>query len=515
MISVIIPTYNRDYVIERSIRSVLNQTYRDIELIIVDDCSTDGTEKLVKAIAQEDDRLRYVKLGTRSGQCLARNTGVGMAQGDYIAFQDSDDAWRPNKLKMQLDALLKTNADVCTCRFERHNYEQMFDVIYPTIPAGFISRQMLIMDSRVSTQTILAKRAVFDNFMFDPEMPRLVDYEWTIRASELYQFFLVDDVLVDVFLQDDSITRTSREMLVNCCSLIWKKHAGLCARHPEFEFAIRPLAEPTDRLAIFFDNLARVQDDLESHDENGRPVICDVLSNPDSLKPLMEITRSITMPLSPYKGGIYLNFGRGYSRDVHFHPSFRSVENGIVTLGWDLDACCNGGIPRSIRIDPDEGTMRKYRVVDVQLDGQQVNARPLNAFGHIDGWDVFYTTDPMYELVQASGTGMLSISFESSAITRADIMDPIETLRSNITILEQQNESKDRTVMELRAEADRQKEQLTQLSQKNAKQRNELNKTKKHLSKAEHNLKTVKQSRSWRIGRGITWLPRKIKRLFR
>ena len=511
MVSVIIPTYNRGYVIERSIRSVLNQTYQDIELIIVDDCSTDGTEELVKAIGQEDDRLRYTRLDARSGQCVARNVGIEMARGDYIALQDSDDAWRPNKLEMQLRALVAANADVCTCRFKRHNYEKRFDVVFPTAPAGLISRQALIKESQVGTPTILAKRVVFNDYMFDPEMPRLVDFEWSIRASGSYRFFLLDDVLVDVYLQNDSITRSSQEVLTRSFQLIWKKHAELCAKYPEFEFAIRPLAESTDRLAVFFDNLARVQDELEAQNESDRPSICNVLSNPDSLRSLTEITRSITMPLSPYKGGIFLNYGSGYSKDVHFHPSCRSVEHGVVTLGWDLDTCCKGGVPRSIRIDPDEGTMRKYRVVDVTLDGQQVDARPLNAFAQVDGWDVFYTTDPMYELAQTSGTGMLSISFESRAIAQADIMAPIEALRANIKILEQRNEGNERAVAELRAEVGRQQKQLTQLSQKNAKQGKELNKANKRLLKAERRLESITHSSSWCIGRGITWLPRKIK----
>lgn len=520
MISVIIPTFNRGYIIETAIRSVLSQTYEDIELIIVDDCSTDCTESLVKAIAQEDDRLRYTKLDKRSGACVARNVGIEMARGEYIAFQDSDDSWRPNKLETQFKALLESGADVCTCRFKRHNFDDVFDIIYPTLPSGFICRQMLITRSQVSTGTILAKRAVFNDFVFDSEMPRLQDFEWTIRASERYRFFLVDDVLVDTYLQDDSITSTSQEVLMDSFRLIWKKHAGLCAKHPEFEFAIRPLAEPTDRLAIFFDNLTHVQDDLATHDENSRPLICDVLSDPDSLKALIEVTRTVMQPLNPYRGGIYLDYGSGYSKDVHFHPSYRSVEHGIVTLGWDLNACCDGNTPCSIRIDPDEGTMRKYRVVDVTLDDQPADVRPLNAFEHSDGWDVFFTIDPMYELVQTSGTGMLSISFESKVVVQADIMAPIEVLQSNVEDLKQRSILNEQTIAEQQAKINSQQEQVSRLSRNNSKQRKELNKvnkkldsTSKRLAKLENNLKSIKQSHSWRIGRGVTWLPRKIKRL--
>lgn len=88
MISVVIPTYNRAQTIRMAVDSVLNQTYRDIELIIVDDASTDGTQDVVTQIA--DDRIRYLRLEQRSGACNARNIGALSARGEFISFQDSD-----------------------------------------------------------------------------------------------------------------------------------------------------------------------------------------------------------------------------------------------------------------------------------------------------------------------------------------------------------------------------------------------------------------------------------------
>ena len=86
MISVIIPTYNRAGTLLAAAQSVLQQTYRDIELIIVDDGSTDDTSKVVSAL--QDGRVRYIPLGKNRGACAARNRGIDEAKGEYIAFQD-------------------------------------------------------------------------------------------------------------------------------------------------------------------------------------------------------------------------------------------------------------------------------------------------------------------------------------------------------------------------------------------------------------------------------------------
>ena len=104
MVSVIIPTYNRAARLPMSVESVLNQTYRDLEIIIVDDGSTDLTEDVVRAMS--DSRIRYIKHPRNLGGCKARNTGVSNAKGEYIAFQDSDDVWHADKLEVELKALL-------------------------------------------------------------------------------------------------------------------------------------------------------------------------------------------------------------------------------------------------------------------------------------------------------------------------------------------------------------------------------------------------------------------------
>ena len=109
MVSVIIPTYNREKTILRAINSVLDQTYKEIELIIVDDGSIDNTRKIVESLNCQKIKYIYQKNG---GAAKARNTGIIAASGEYISFQDSDDYWYPEKLEKQLAELEDKNADI-------------------------------------------------------------------------------------------------------------------------------------------------------------------------------------------------------------------------------------------------------------------------------------------------------------------------------------------------------------------------------------------------------------------
>lgn len=100
LVSVIMPSYNTAEFIGQTISSVLNQTYQNFEIIIVDDCSTDNTDDIVKSF--NDERIRYYKNAVNSGAAVSRNTALKNAKGKWIAFLDSDDLWEPNKLELQI-----------------------------------------------------------------------------------------------------------------------------------------------------------------------------------------------------------------------------------------------------------------------------------------------------------------------------------------------------------------------------------------------------------------------------
>lgn len=118
LVSIIMPSWNTDHFIAASIKSVINQTYSNWELIIVDDCSTDKTDDVVSSFA--DPRIKYIKNDHNMGAALTRNRAMREAQGEWIAFLDSDDLWMPDKLAKQI-AFMESNG----YNFSYHEYERI------------------------------------------------------------------------------------------------------------------------------------------------------------------------------------------------------------------------------------------------------------------------------------------------------------------------------------------------------------------------------------------------------
>jgi glycosyltransferase involved in cell wall biosynthesis len=109
LVSIITPTYNSEKFIRATILSLLSQTYTNWEMIIVDDCSTDATEEIIQEFIKEDYRISFYQLQKNSGPGIARNQAVDLAKGRYIAFLDSDDLWKPEKLQKQIEFLTLNN----------------------------------------------------------------------------------------------------------------------------------------------------------------------------------------------------------------------------------------------------------------------------------------------------------------------------------------------------------------------------------------------------------------------
>lgn len=208
MISVILPTYNRAGSLLRSVQSVLEQSYTDIELIIVDDGSDDGTADIVKGI--NDVRVRYLRQ-KNSGACAARNAGIRAARGEYIAFQDSDDIWQREKLAAQLNFLREKEADLVFCAFMRHDGECV-DCLPEGLPDGVrIDYKTMLERNYISTQTLMGKSECFMEEPFDEAYPRLQDWELGLRLVRRFKVYFDKRPMVEVFLQADSISKNPQK----------------------------------------------------------------------------------------------------------------------------------------------------------------------------------------------------------------------------------------------------------------------------------------------------------------
>ena len=245
LVSVIIPAYNRAGTIERSVRSVLDQTVKELEVIVVDDCSTDQTESAVLQI--HDSRVRYDRLGEQSGACVARNRGVDLARGELIAFQDSDDFWKPEKLEKQLYALKVYGADICFSSLNRHYPGSgKKDMVFPpddTLSDGFLDVHTLRRKSCVSTQTILSQKKIFEKYRFDPLVKKGQDYDWIIRAALEYSVYFIKEPLVEQYLQKDSISLGGAEKIVESRRYFLEKYKSECEEDKDFKlYLLKQLA---------------------------------------------------------------------------------------------------------------------------------------------------------------------------------------------------------------------------------------------------------------------------------
>lgn len=212
LVSVIIPVYNRESTILRSLNSVLRQTYYNIEVIIVDDCSTDNTIQVIETCM--DDRVELVRLPSNCGANTARNRGIEQASGLFIAFQDSDDEWMANKLEKQVRYMLETGVAASYCPYILYGYNKCL-----IIPSEYLDHNYCEFDIKnslkkcniIGTPTLIVKKEVFSVIgMFDEEMERLQDYELVIRLSQKYKIGYIDEPLVKAFRSSKSITSNNK-----------------------------------------------------------------------------------------------------------------------------------------------------------------------------------------------------------------------------------------------------------------------------------------------------------------
>ncbi len=188
LISVIMPTYNQAQFICEAIASVLNQTRKDLELIVVDNYSTDGTEQAVASFA--DERLRYYKFSNNGIIAASRNYGIKQARGKYVAFLDSDDIWFEEKLMQQIDILEQDGrCQMVFCRFQvsNANGELQERIIGPKDfrASGYIYHKLIRYNFIVSS-SVIARKAVLDNVGYFCEGANLAhaeDFDLWLRIA--------------------------------------------------------------------------------------------------------------------------------------------------------------------------------------------------------------------------------------------------------------------------------------------------------------------------------------------
>ena len=196
LVSVVIPTHNSGALLERALGSVYAQTFRDFEIIVVDDASTDDTSERMQ---RHLDRVRYIKQD-HAGSAVARNRGILVSQGEYIAFLDADDLWLPEKLERQIElAKRHPNASLIYSDFYRGEGEEI------ARDSGLRARKFwvagqefksLLRQNFIHTSSVVTrKEALADAGIFDPNLINAQDWDLWIRLAAAGNVVFVDEVL--------------------------------------------------------------------------------------------------------------------------------------------------------------------------------------------------------------------------------------------------------------------------------------------------------------------------------
>jgi glycosyltransferase involved in cell wall biosynthesis len=214
VVSVIVPTYNRGYCLEECIASVLGQTFADLEVVVVDDCSTDDTKAIVAAIA--DPRVRYVSHTENRGGAAARNTGIRASTSEFVAFIDSDDRWLPHKLEKQM-ALLQQKGEeygfVYTWFTGRDLAGQEVWRMNETVD-GLASDALLVANAVGTFSSVLARRSVLELVGgLDEQMRSCQDWDLFVRLNAVTKVCCVEEYLVDYLQNSGDTVRISANPL--------------------------------------------------------------------------------------------------------------------------------------------------------------------------------------------------------------------------------------------------------------------------------------------------------------
>lgn len=224
-ISVIMPTFNRAFTLTRSIDSVLDQSYTNFELIIVDDGSTDDSFDVIRGYLK-DPRVRYIRLSTNKGAQAARNVGIKSATGEYIAFLDSDDEWVPEKLQIQVKKIngatplrvIHGGAFVFkeeTGEKKRGNLPKL---------QGWVYKELLEKPGPL-LQCILAPKACFEHIGYlDECVPSWQEWDTSIELSKHYDFVYCDEPLAIYHLHERDTISNDKQRSADGWGYIVTKH---------------------------------------------------------------------------------------------------------------------------------------------------------------------------------------------------------------------------------------------------------------------------------------------------
>jgi glycosyltransferase involved in cell wall biosynthesis len=203
LVSIIIPTYNRAHLIRETLDSVAAQTFTNWECIVVDDWSTDETDRLVDDYVKNDSRFIYLVNERTKGAQGARNTGLLSTKGDFIQFFDSDDIMYPHHLKMKMETFNQNpNLDIVTSFSHVKNANNELIGIFTWMASGVIFEELIRQQTYVDTNSALIKKKVFNNYLLDENVPSYQELDLHLALSKKANYGIVWEFLTAYYRRD-------------------------------------------------------------------------------------------------------------------------------------------------------------------------------------------------------------------------------------------------------------------------------------------------------------------------
>lgn len=231
-VSVIVPVYNRAHYVAETIESILAQTYSNIELILINDGSTDSSLQVLREYQHRHPDKIVVIDQENQGQITARNNGISRAKGEFIAFLDSDDLWYPEKLELQLP-LLKNEVALVYSAIE--NIDENGRVLEQEYCDESLVAEMyaalLVQNRMTGGSVVVTKQALDDVGLFDPEFKAAENWDLWLRICRKYRAALVNKVLVKYRIHPGNMSANSLLML-EAKEKIIRKHSSLAPQQP-------------------------------------------------------------------------------------------------------------------------------------------------------------------------------------------------------------------------------------------------------------------------------------------
>lgn len=212
MVSIIMPNYNGDANLEKSIRSVLNQSFTNFELIIIDDNSTDNSLKVINHFLNSDKRIKLLVNEENIGPSLSRNKGVNFSRGKYIAFLDSDDLWEKSKLEIQVNFMESNEIKFSYTSYVKFDHNDLIRTVHARLK---INEKMLLRKNYLGTSSVMINKEFFGEMIEFKDLKRAEDYElWLRLIKESKMIYGIKDTLMKYRVGNESLSSKKIEGII-------------------------------------------------------------------------------------------------------------------------------------------------------------------------------------------------------------------------------------------------------------------------------------------------------------